>query len=691
MLNTSFAPNLNNAVRVVRSSPDGSRIYVGGEFTTANGVTRNRVAAYDTATGQLVSSFAPNVNSVVKALVVTDNAVYIGGSFSAVNGVNRVRLAAVDPDNGALLNWNPGADNWVEALAVTTDGSKVIAGGAFSVVGGEPRRGLVALDPVTGVPMTWGANNPIYNSGTRAAILSLDVEGDAVYGTGYVFGNVSDGNLEGSFSADADTGEINWIQNCHGDHYGVWSSGTAVYHVSHAHYCTPVGGFFQSDPWEINMRHSTAFSIDATGTNGRDEFAGGTYYNFEGTPSPTMYNWFPNWSAGTFTGQYQAGWSISGNSKYVVVGGEFPRVNNVAQQGLVRFKVPGPGERTDPPRLSGANLVPTVVGTGVGKVRIAWQANWDRDDTTLTYRLVRNGQTATPINVTTANSTFWNRPTMGYVDTGLTPGATYTYRLLVEDASGNSVVGNSVSIVAPTTDSTSAYDEMVVADGAAPYWSLSESSGAVAIDSAGFDDGRVGTGVTRGTAGSEIGATNTSSTFDGTSDGLITSQTAKPGPDVFTLSTWIRTTTTSGGKIIGFGNRDSGASSSYDRHVYMDDGGRIWFGVYPNGVRTLSTTTSYNDGQWHQIVASLGADGMKLSIDGRTVASRSDVTFGQSYDGFWRVGGDNLNGWTNRPSSQNFAGDIDNVAFFPTVLSRTQIRDQYVASGRTLGAPGTIR
>ena len=523
---------------------------------------------------------------------------------------------------------------------------------------------------MTGVPKTWAINNVIYNHGNNAAILSLDADANAIYGTGYVFGSVSDGNLEGTFSADPTTGAVNWIENCHGDHYSVYSSGAAVYTASHAHYCTPVGGFPQSDPWSTNMRYALAVSPQATGTNGRDEYAGGTYYNFEGTPSPTMYNWFPDFQSGSFTGINQAAWTMDGNSQYLVVGGEFPRVNLTNQQGLVRFKVPGPGELTDKPRVTGSNFIPTLVGTGVGKVRIAWQSNYDRDDTTLTYRLVRNGQTATPIYTTVANSTFWNRPTLGYIDDGLVPGNTYSYRLYVEDASGNVNIGSTVSIVAPTTGSFSAYDQKMIEAGAHPYWSLGESSGNVAIDSAGFDDGTVGSGVTRGVPGSVVGDAGTASHFDGTGNGLVTTQTQITGPNVFSVSAWIRTTTTSGGKIFGFGNAATGNSSSYDRHVYMDNSGRIWFGVYPNSVATVNSTTSYNDGQWHQIVASLGADGMRLSIDGKPVASRSDVTVGQAYSGVWRVGGDNLNGWTSQPASNYFSGDIDNFAILPTVLSR---------------------
>ena len=40
---------------------------------------------------------------------------------------------------------------------------------------------------------------------------------------------------------------------------------------------------------------------------------------------------------GTYTGQSQAAWSVSGNAKYISYGGEFPTVNGTKQQGLVRF------------------------------------------------------------------------------------------------------------------------------------------------------------------------------------------------------------------------------------------------------------------------------------------------------------------------------------------------------------------
>ena len=100
---TSFAPTLNGAVNALALSPDKSRLYVGGSFTTVNGVQRSRIAAYSTATGQLVSTFTPNLDAQVRAITVTNTAVYVGGIFSRANGVARSRLAAFSPTNGALL------------------------------------------------------------------------------------------------------------------------------------------------------------------------------------------------------------------------------------------------------------------------------------------------------------------------------------------------------------------------------------------------------------------------------------------------------------------------------------------------------------------------------------------------------------------------------------------------------------
>ena len=60
-LDTTFAPSFNAQIRAVAASPDGTRLYVAGDFTTVNGLVRDRVAAFDLRTRELVGTFLPPV------------------------------------------------------------------------------------------------------------------------------------------------------------------------------------------------------------------------------------------------------------------------------------------------------------------------------------------------------------------------------------------------------------------------------------------------------------------------------------------------------------------------------------------------------------------------------------------------------------------------------------------------------
>ena len=58
-----------------------------------------------------------------------------------------------------------------------------------------------------------------------------------------------------------------------------------------------------------------------------------------------------------------------------------------------------------------------------------------------------------------------------------------------------------------------------------------------------------------------------------------------------------------GGKLIGFGNNQTGSSTNYDRHIYMMNDGQLVFGVWNNQTETIETPNVYNDGAWHYVVA----------------------------------------------------------------------------------------
>ena len=84
---------------------------------------------------------------------------------------------------------------------------------------------------------------------------------------------------------------------------------------------------------------------------------------------------------------------------------------------------------------------------------------------------------------------------------------------------------------------------------------------------------------------------------------------------------------------------------------------------------TVSSPNAYNDGAAHHVVATYTANDMKLYVDGLQVAARTDVPNGQAISGWWRVGGDAVNGLPSAPTSGNWNGVLDEVAVYPSVLS----------------------
>jgi hypothetical protein len=585
----SFAPDLNAQAMTLAASPDGRRLYVGGDFTRANGQVRNRVAAYDTATGALVSSFAPTVSSQVRALAATNDTVYLGGTFSALGGVSRSRLAAVRASDGGLLPWasvpgpgstagnrdgNTATSSEVMALVVTGGGSQVVASGRFDTLNGAKATGVGALDAATGATRPFAINQLITNQGVNSAVYSLSTDGTAVYGTGYDY--FGPGNFEGSFAARADGGSVIAVNGCHGDSYSSFPVGGVLYIATHAHQCAPIAGFPEQNP-RVN-KFATAVTTTATGTT-TDPSLRNT--NLRGQPAPTLLPWFPTMSAGQVTGQLQAGWSVSGNSQYVVYGGEFPRVNGVAQQGLVRYAVSALAPNDRGPEASAAALRPNATSTTAGQVTVTWPATWDMDNAELTYQLFRDGGT-TPVNTVTATSSWWDLPELTFTDPR-PAGSTASYRVVVTDPFGNTVTSspsNSVTVAS----APSAYANRVLADAPDQYWRLGEPSGTTALDHAGTTNLTTGAGVTRGRAGA-IGG-DAAVTTNGTATGIASTRAATvPTPaNAFSVEAWVRTT--SGGLVAQYSDsptaaatNPAGAATTVDRSLYVDAEGRLTFGT----------------------------------------------------------------------------------------------------------------
>jgi hypothetical protein len=56
---------------------------------------------------------------------------------------------------------------------------------------------------------------------------------------------------------------------------------------------------------------------------------------------------------------------------------------------------------------------------------------------------------------------------------------------------------------------------------------------------------------------------------------------------------------------------------------------------------------------------------MRLYVDGTQIGALPNQTAAQTYWGSWRIGGDQLNSWPLRPTSNYFACSIDEFAVYP--------------------------
>ncbi len=150
-------------------------VYLGGLFervTDESGnYNRNDIAAVDESSGQVLTSFAPQVSARVFALAAQGDAVYMGGIFRNVNGVSRPFLVKVDATTGAVIpGFNARLRGRVNALEIV--GDKLVVAGAFG-------KKLVAVDLDTGADTGYidiNVGGEVLNSWGNTALYDIAVD-----------------------------------------------------------------------------------------------------------------------------------------------------------------------------------------------------------------------------------------------------------------------------------------------------------------------------------------------------------------------------------------------------------------------------------------------------------------------------------------------------------------------------------
>ena len=158
----NYTPNINQGA-VFKMAEANGMLYAGGSFTTVTAAagttpqgtfTRNKFVAFNAANGN-ISTFAPVFNGDVWAIVPSGGSLYVGGNFSTVNGVARRALVKIDATTGAVdTNFNARLTNNVSEAAIVS--GRLIVSGVFG-------KKIAALNLATGAD-TGYINIPVTGS-----------------------------------------------------------------------------------------------------------------------------------------------------------------------------------------------------------------------------------------------------------------------------------------------------------------------------------------------------------------------------------------------------------------------------------------------------------------------------------------------------------------------------------------------
>lgn len=293
-----FAPDLSDGavIYAVAVSADLSTVYIGGTFTSVNGVPRENLAALDATTGAVIGSWQADANGAVRTMEVKGDRLYVGGAFTAIDGTSRKRLVALNTLGDLIASFNPWPNWTVRDIAVAPDGSSLVAVGAFTAIGGANRPNNAAQ-----VLTSSGAATPFSPSTGGGIALAVGLSAD---GSRMLF--ATENNSIFAYDMDVSNTPV-WINKGAGDTQAIAVSPTGeVYIGGHFSQMTGINGklprnrlaslnlsdgsvtewrptlYGNMGPWAIELTDTKVLvGGDTTNIGGREN---GGFGRFTGTP-----------------------------------------------------------------------------------------------------------------------------------------------------------------------------------------------------------------------------------------------------------------------------------------------------------------------------------------------------------------------------------------------------------------------
>lgn len=221
----SWNPGADDTVRSLAASPDASVIYAAGAFLSAGGEANSRIAALDSTTGESVPGFTASANKTTLRVLAWGDSVFAAGGFRTVNDVRRRAVAKLDGATGAVQTDFDAQVGKARVVALDDSGDgRLVMGGSFEGLAGTPQNYLAAVSPDTGaVSPTW-APTPICDGCNHHDLAVQD-------GVVYVAVGGPGGGRAAAWTLDVD--RRTWSRGADGDVQAVDVQGSDVYFGGH--------------------------------------------------------------------------------------------------------------------------------------------------------------------------------------------------------------------------------------------------------------------------------------------------------------------------------------------------------------------------------------------------------------------------------------------------------------------------
>jgi uncharacterized delta-60 repeat protein len=331
-LDTGFTPGTgagSSAIYAIAIQSDG-KILIGGGFTTYNGTTRNSIARINTD-GSLDTGFDPGTgaDNFIRAFAIqSDGKIVIGGQFTTYNGTARNRIARINTDGSLDTGFDPGSGitvtfEFINAMAIQSDG-KVVIGGQFTSYNGTARTRIARILNCTATTVSANSSSSSICIGASATLS----------GTGATTYAWQPGNLTGSPS--------------------VSPSSTTTYTVTG----TDANGCSNTGTYQITVNALPSVGINSSAST----ICNGASASLSGTGA-TTYAWQP----GNLTGSPSV--SLSSTTTYTVIGTDANGCSNTATYQVTVNALPSVGINSSAASICNGTSA-TLSGTGASSY--AW-------------------------------------------------------------------------------------------------------------------------------------------------------------------------------------------------------------------------------------------------------------------------------------------------------------------------------